>query len=43
MKKLVGLLALTLAISGVAYSDQDVIKSIKVTAQCDTIKVYCKH
>ena len=33
MKKLVGLLALTLAISGVAYSDQDVIKSIKVTSE----------
>ncbi|BBM35727.1 hypothetical protein [Pseudoleptotrichia goodfellowii] len=33
MKKIVSLLALTLAISGVAYSEQDVIKSIKVTSE----------
>lgn len=31
MKKVLGLLALTLAVSGIASADQDVLKSIKVT------------
>ena len=33
MKKLLGLLALTLAVSGIASADQDVLKSIKATTE----------
>ena len=33
MKKLLGLLALTLAVSGIASADQDVLKSIKATSE----------
>ena len=33
MKKLLGLLALTLAVSGIASADQDVVKNIKATSE----------
>ena len=33
MKKLLGLLALTVAVSGIASADQDVLKSINATTE----------